>query len=81
VSKFVDTKKPDFHTFCGTIYYMAPENFMGAMYDKSVDTWALGMIFYEMAMMKIPFTEVVSCQVENSTAIDHFFVPRTDNAS
>ena len=32
-------------TFAGTRYYMAPEQFQGLEYDKTVDVFALGLVF------------------------------------
>lgn len=59
ISKLANPKA-DFHTAIGTITYMAPEVYLLDPYDKSIDVWALGIIFYEMAMMAYPFTKTVS---------------------
>lgn len=59
ISKFA-SQKADFHTAIGTWLYMAPEVFLHQAYDKSVDVWGLGIIFYEMAMLKYPFSKAVS---------------------
>lgn len=39
---------------------MSPEVFLHQPYDRSCDIWGLGLIFYEIAMMKYPFTRNVS---------------------
>lgn len=41
---------------------MAPEVYLHQPYDKSVDVWALGIIFFEMAMLIYPFSQSVSTQ-------------------
>ena len=60
IVKLVEKHEVMQHTAVGTISYMAPETYLHLPYDKSVDTWALGLMFYEMAMMKYPFSEMVS---------------------
>ncbi|CRL07403.1 CLUMA_CG020376, isoform A [Clunio marinus] len=52
-------------TSVGTITYMAPEVYLHQPYDKKVDVWALGIIFYEMAMMKYPFTKADKARIMN----------------
>lgn len=42
-------------TQCGTIYYMAPEQFRGRIYSYEVDAWALGVLAYELTSGKLPF--------------------------
>jgi len=39
----------------GTVAYAAPEIFKGSRYDKSVDVWSLGIIFYALLMGFLPF--------------------------
>jgi serine/threonine protein kinase len=39
----------------GTVAYAAPEIFQGAQYDKSVDVWSLGIIFYALLMGYLPY--------------------------
>jgi len=42
-------------TICGTIDYLAPEIVDHVEYDKSVDIWCLGILFYEMVYGFPPF--------------------------
>ncbi|KAF8822284.1 NEK kinase [Cardiosporidium cionae] len=39
-------------TFCGTPVYMAPEH---EYYGSAADIWALGVVMYEIATLRIPF--------------------------
>lgn len=63
IAKLICSNIPDFHTAVGTTLYMAPEVYLHLPYDKTVDTWGLGMIFYEMAMMKYAFSQAVSASI------------------
>ena len=41
---------------CGTPAYIAPEMLQGgAPYNKQVDVWALGIVFYKMVTKCLPF--------------------------
>lgn len=42
-------------TITGTIYYQAPEIFIGGGYDEKVDVWAVGITFYQLVTGKTPF--------------------------
>lgn len=44
----------------GTPMYSAPEIYFHSTYNKSCDIWSLGIIFYEMATLRYPFTQNVS---------------------
>lgn len=60
ISKIVENSSVANHqTIIGTLCYMSPEVFLHQPYDSSCDIWGLGLIFYELAMMKYPFTRAV----------------------
>ena len=42
-------------TIVGTPYYLSPEIIRGEPYDFKSDIWALGVLLYEMCMLKMPF--------------------------
>eukprot|EP00124_Ichthyophonus_hoferi_P004569 Ihof_evm1s520 gene=Ihof_evmTU1s520 len=42
-------------TFCGTPYYMAPEQMQASDYNDRADIWALGCLIYEVCCLDIPF--------------------------
>lgn len=42
-------------TNTGTLYYKAPEMFLGGGYDFKVDMWALGVTLYKIIAKKTPF--------------------------
>ena len=42
-------------TYCGTLEYMAPEMIQQRSYDHSIDTWALGILLYELVHGQAPF--------------------------
>eukprot|EP00190_Bangiopsis_sp_CCMP1999_P002016 CAMPEP_0198729334 /NCGR_PEP_ID=MMETSP1475-20131203/17125_1 /TAXON_ID= ORGANISM="Unidentified sp., Strain CCMP1999" /NCGR_SAMPLE_ID=MMETSP1475 /ASSEMBLY_ACC=CAM_ASM_001111 /LENGTH=339 /DNA_ID=CAMNT_0044491945 /DNA_START=289 /DNA_END=1305 /DNA_ORIENTATION=+ len=42
-------------SFCGSLNYLAPEMIKGDGYGKSVDLWAVGVIFHQMLTSLFPF--------------------------
>lgn len=55
LSKLLENPKDKAYTLCGTLKYIAPEIIKNKGYDKSVDWWSLGCIYYEMLTGKVPF--------------------------
>lgn len=53
LAKVVETKT---FTLVGTPEYLAPETIMSKGYNKAVDYWAFGVLIYELAVGKSPFT-------------------------
>jgi serine/threonine protein kinase len=55
LSKFIATSRRSGHTeSVGTVHYMAPE-IAGGRYGREIDTYALGVMFYEMLTGRVPF--------------------------
>ena len=42
-------------TITGTLFYRAPEMFIGGGYDQKVDVWAVGVMIYKLNCGKTPF--------------------------
>ena len=39
----------------GNPYWLPPEVLLGKSYDKKADVWAIGVVLYELIMLKKPF--------------------------
>ncbi|EPY39260.1 serine/threonine-protein kinase a [Angomonas deanei] len=42
-------------TFCGTPYYLAPEQWNHQRYSKKADVWAMGILLFEMMALRRPY--------------------------
>lgn len=57
LSNFYDNKRY-LQTFCGSLYFAAPELLMGRAYSgPEVDVWSLGIILYVMLCGVVPFDD------------------------
>jgi serine/threonine protein kinase len=59
----------------GTVSYAAPEILEGKSYDKAVDVWSLGIIFYVLLVGYLPFdsedkAEIVKKTINDPTPFD-----------
>eukprot|EP00801_Mesodinium_rubrum_P003364 Mrub_03364.p1 GENE.Mrub_03364~~Mrub_03364.p1 ORF type:complete len:471 (+),score=130.37 Mrub_03364:62-1414(+) len=60
----------------GTTFYMAPELFLADTYDKRVDVWSLGVLYYTMLSGFPPFNgetskEVIQSVIKNTLHFNH----------
>lgn len=62
------------NTYCGTEKYMAPEILDNRSYTRSVDLWALGVLFYFMLFAEYPFGGMDIKQDINKKCADGFNV-------
>ena len=59
VSKVLKSTKDKGHfTAIGTRYYMSPELISGKEYSYSCDIWSLGIILYELCLLKNPLSHI-----------------------
>jgi serine/threonine protein kinase len=68
--RILDDKK--FDDFLGTAYYIAPEIWKRESYDKSVDIFALGVIIYELLMLRRPFTGSTINHIQHATLSEKY---------
>ena len=55
ISKELESMTKMVETNIGTPYFMAPEAWKGEWYGEKADVWAIGVILYELTMLKKPF--------------------------
>jgi len=60
IAKDLDTTIAVAGTFVGTVTYMSPERCLGEEYSLASDTWSVGMVIYELACGRYPFTNIES---------------------
>mmetsp|Transcript_103774 Transcript_103774/g.334548 ORF Transcript_103774/g.334548 Transcript_103774/m.334548 type:complete len:197 (+) Transcript_103774:660-1250(+) len=60
IAKDLDTTLAMAGTFVGTVKYMSPEKCLGNTYDLASDVWSVGMVFFELALGRYPFSDVAS---------------------
>mmetsp|Transcript_32893 Transcript_32893/g.71780 ORF Transcript_32893/g.71780 Transcript_32893/m.71780 type:complete len:335 (-) Transcript_32893:169-1173(-) len=58
IAKDMDTTMAMAGTFVGTVTYMSPERCIGESYDLHSDVWSVGMVIFELATGKFPFTDI-----------------------
>lgn len=68
VSKALDSTLAMAQTCIGTPYYMSPELFADRPYTFSADVWALGVVLYELCMLRFPF------EASSMPALGKFFI-------
>ena len=60
ISKVLNSSRDLASTPIGTIYYMSPESVKGCTYSYSSDIWSLGIILYELCLLKNPLIHLKS---------------------
>ncbi|MBN1417247.1 MAG: serine/threonine protein kinase [Planctomycetes bacterium] len=63
LSKYISLSQQSGHTLSvGTVHYMAPEIGSGK-YDRGIDIYALGIIFYELLRGEVPYTGATFAEI------------------
>merc|ERR1719263_1951250 len=60
IAKDLDATLAMAGTFVGTVTYMSPERCLGEEYSLASDIWSVGMVIYELATGRYPFTNIES---------------------
>lgn len=60
IAKDLDSTLAMAGTFVGTVTYMSPERCLGDEYSLASDVWSVGMVIYQLATSRYPFTDVDS---------------------
>lgn len=55
IADFVDQKHKNLSGFLGTKPYMAPEILLGEKYNSKCDIWSIGVTFYILLALRLPF--------------------------
>ncbi|ELA41673.1 CAMK/CAMKL/KIN1 protein kinase [Vittaforma corneae ATCC 50505] len=72
LSNFYDNKN-FLKTFCGSLYFAAPELLLGHTYNgPEVDIWSLGVILYVMLCGKVPFDDESVRELQNKIKVASF---------
>lgn len=63
IAKDLDSTLAMAGTFVGTVTYMSPERCLGQDYALASDVWSVGMVIYELATGRYPFSDISSFPV------------------
>jgi serine/threonine protein kinase len=74
---FAKRTEETLETPIGTVQYLAPEVLQPGSYDKSVDIWSVGCIFYFMLFGKTPFLAPSEEDTVAKAAVVEFHFPDT----
>ena len=55
ISRFRSDETVFLQSFCGTPAYLSPEMVATQPYTEKTDVWALGVLLYELAALRLPF--------------------------
>lgn len=80
ISKSFDSTIEKAKTVIGTPYYLSPEIIMNKPYSYSSDIWSLGVLLYELCLLKMPF-EAKSMPMLTLKIIKGEFTPLSEKFS